>query len=156
MHEGPDWWIKIADFGITKRAEEGLTALRTVTGTPAFMAPETLGYSPSGYEPSDTYTNAVDIWSLSVISFLILTGETLFKDRGRLGRYVNGTFIFPSDSLLANQVSTQGHDFIKSLMTPTSEDRPTVKECLQHAWLNGLAEILESQSQRYHLVHTRL
>ena len=156
MHKGPDWWVKIADFGITKRAIEGLTALRTLTGTPAFTAPEVLGFSRPGDESNDSYTNAVDIWSLGVITFLILTGETLFKDQRRLGQYVMGSFIFPSNFLLANKVSAQGHDFVKGLMAPAPEDRPGAMECLQHPWLHCLTEAPKSQSQRYYLLQKKL
>ena len=85
---------QVADFGVSKRATEGLTALRTQRGTPAFMAPEVLGFIQSNDESNDSYTNAVDIWSLSVITFFILTGEILFKDPRRLGQYVAGTLNF--------------------------------------------------------------
>ena len=149
MHEGPDWWVKIADFGISKRATEGLTALRTQTGTPAFAAPEVIGFVQPGDESDDSYTHAVDIWSLSVITFLVLTGETLFKDQRRLGQYIAGNFKFPSEVLLANKVSGQGCDFIKSLMAPKSKDRPGAKECLQHPWLDRLVE--SPKTQRYYL-----
>ena len=45
VHTGPDyWWVKIADFGISKRVIDGHTALRTQMGTPAFQAPEILGF----------------------------------------------------------------------------------------------------------------
>lgn len=40
VFKGPEWWIKIADFGLTKSALEDFTQLRTVAGTPAFAAPE--------------------------------------------------------------------------------------------------------------------
>ena len=148
--KGPDWWVKIADFGISKRATEGLTALRTLTGTPAFAAPEVLGYFRPNNRSNDSYTNSVDIWSLGVITFLILTGETLFKDQGLLGQYIAGSFTFPSDVLFANKVSAQGSDFAKSLMAPKSEDRPEVKECLQHPWLYYLTE--PTETQRYYLL----
>lgn len=39
---GPDWWVKVSDFGISKRVEEDLTALRTLTGALDFLAPEIL------------------------------------------------------------------------------------------------------------------
>ena len=139
----PDWWVKIADFGISKRATEGLTALRTLTGTPTFAAPEVLGFTQS-----DSYTNAVDIWSLGVIAFLILTGETLFKDQRRLGQYVTGSFAFPSDVLLANKVSSRGREFIRSLMAPKSEDRPGAEESLQNPWLACRTETAAPESQR--------
>ena len=150
MYKGSDWWIKIADFGISKRTTEGLTALRTLTGTPAFAAPEVLGFIQTGDRSNDSYTNAIDIWSLGVITFLILTGETLFKDQRRLGQYVSGSFRFPSDVLLTNKVSGQGCNFVKSSMVPKSDDRPKAKECLEHPWLNCLKEDMTYETQRYH------
>lgn len=63
--KGPDWWVKISDFGNSKRAEEGLTALRTLNGTPGFLAPEMLMqlglFDDDDFEVSDEYTVAVDI-----------------------------------------------------------------------------------------------
>lgn len=148
--KGPDWWVKIADFGISKRATEGLTALRTVTGTPAFTAPEVLPYFRMDDTLNDSYTNAVDVWSLGVIAFLILTGESLFTDPSRLGQYITGNFTFPSNTLLANKVSVQGCSFIRDLMAPKPKDRPHVKECLQHPWLHCL--IKTPETQRYYLL----
>ena len=147
VRKGPDWWVKIADFGISKRATEGLTALRTRTGTPAFTAPEVLGYLQLGNASIDSYTNAVDIWSVGVITFLILTGETLFKDPSRLNQYVAGSFTFASDILFSKKVSARGCDFVTSLMAPKPEDRPGVKQCIQHPWLPCLTEA--SETQRY-------
>lgn len=140
VHKGPDWWVKIADFGISKRAAEGLTALRTLIGTPAFAAPELLGFGQADDSLNDTYTNAIDIWSLGVMTFLILTGVTLFKDLRRLNQYVVGIFQFPSSVLRANNVSEHGCDFVKILMAPKSEDRISANECLRHSWLGSCIE----------------
>ena len=145
MHKGPDWWVKIADFGISKRATEGLTALRTRICTFAFAAPEVYGLVQTGDGSGNSYTNAVDVWSLGVITFLILTGETLFKNLYRLGQYVTGSFNFPLDVLLASKTSTQGCEFVRSLMSINPEGRPRVKECLQHPWLSHLVEDLETR-----------
>ena len=146
--EGPDWWVKIADFGISKRAAEGLTALRTLTGTPAFAAPELLGYGQADTLSDDSYTNAVDMWSTGVITFLILTGETYFRDQRRLGQYAAGRIGFPQDILLAKSVSRPGCDFTKSLMAPEPEDRLGVKESLQHRWLTSFDLDTASRTQR--------
>ncbi|KAL8746946.1 MAG: hypothetical protein Q9190_001108 [Brigantiaea leucoxantha] len=143
--EGPDWWVKIADFGISKRATEGLTALRTITGTPAFTAPEVFPHLGTVDTRNNSYTNAVDMWSLGVITFLILTSETLFKDPSRLGQYITGGFTLPLDTLLAKKVSEQGYNFVRSLMALKPEDRPRAKECLRHPWLHHLIGALEIQ-----------
>ncbi|KAF7510469.1 hypothetical protein GJ744_006315 [Endocarpon pusillum] len=144
--KGPDWWVKIADFGISKRATEGLTELRTQIGTRAFAAPEVFSFQAAN-TLSNSYTNAVDIWSLSVITFLILTGNMPFEDLRQLFGYVIGNFTFPTEGLLANKVSTQGCDFVKCLMAPKAEDRPRVKESLQHPWLHCLVNAPETQRE---------
>jgi serine/threonine protein kinase len=151
VYKGPDWWVKIADFGISKRAIEGLTALRTQVGTLAFAAPEVFGFVQSDNGSEDSYTNAVDIWSVGVITFLLLTGETLFNDLRRLGQYVSGSFQFPSDILLAREVSKDGCDFVRRLMAVSSKDRSGTKECLQHPWFSSLIEDVVEETQRYYI-----
>ena len=119
--------------------------LRTQIGTPAFAAPEVLGCFQFDDPSIDSYTNAVDIWSLGVMIFLILTGKPPFKDQRCLGQYVAGSFTFPLELLIAKNVSTQGCAFVRSLLASRSEDRPTVKECLHFPWLHTLGGALENQ-----------
>ena len=59
----PQGWVKIGDFGISKRIAIDQTILRTQAGTQQFQAPEILGYVEEAEERSE-YTNAVDMWSL--------------------------------------------------------------------------------------------
>lgn len=106
MCKGPDWWVKIADFGISKRATEGHTALQTLTGTPAFAAPEIrLFHVPIDGVLSKTYTDAVDVWSLGAIIYLMLTADCFFKDTRHLIQYVRGSLEFPSNQLSTQKVS---------------------------------------------------
>ena len=99
-----------------------------------------LGFFRPGGRPKDFYTNAVDVWSLGVIAFRILSAENPFKDPSHLNQYVMGNIEFPSNVLLLNNVSVQGCEFVNSLMAPVSEDRPTVKDCLQHPWFKETGE----------------
>ena len=133
--KGPDWWVKIGDFGISKRAEEGLTALRTLNGTPGFLAPELLAQFGL-FDDSDSaeYTVAVDIWSLGEIVFRALTGTQAFP-KSSLGAYIKGTLSFPVDVLHAHGVSSEGCDILKGLMAPIPKDRLTANEALRHKWL---------------------
>jgi serine/threonine protein kinase len=135
--EGPEWWVKIADFGISKRARDGQTALRTLTGTPAFAAPELLGFIHSEiFSGGDnSYTTAVDLWSLGVVAFFILTGQVLFKDQRILGQYTAGIFQFPLNILRGLKVSEQGCDFVGSLMACRPENRPSAKQSACDPWL---------------------
>jgi serine/threonine protein kinase len=135
VSKGPQWWVKIADFGISKRAVEGLTGLHTLTGTKGFTAPEVLGYGPIEEGLDVLYTNAVDIWSTGVITFLVLTSQFCFKDQRHLGQYALGSIDFPIQPLHARSISESGCDFIKTLIAATPQRRPTAKQALQHAWL---------------------
>lgn len=127
---------------------QNLQTFESRTGTPAFAAPETLGIAQSGDRLNDSCKNAVDIWSLGVITFLILTGKTLFKDPCCLGQYVAGSFKTTLAVLLANKVSGQGCNFIMSSMAPKPEDRLGARECLQYPWLSFLIEAAAPDTQK--------
>jgi calcium/calmodulin-dependent protein kinase I len=138
--KGPDWWVKLGDFGISKRAEEGLTALRTFNGTPGFLAPELLVQSGMldyhGLDFGSEYTTAVDIWALGEIAFRALTAQVPFTRT--LGPYIRGTSAFPTDILVSCEASERCREFIKYLMAPLPSDRPTAAKALEHDWMEPL------------------
>ena len=91
---------------------EGVTALRTLTGNPVFAAPEIHPFLQRTDVSSETYTNAVDIWSLGVLTFLILTGRNLFMDYRYLAQYVAGKASMPFQIMEENGVSAHGKGFV--------------------------------------------
>ena len=123
-------------------------------GTPAFAAPEVQGLVEPQDTSQDSYTKAVDIWSLGVMAFLILTGETLFEDQRRLGQYVAGKLRI-HDSLLANNITGNGRDFLLKSMSVYAKDRPDARSLLLHPWI-GLSEQGEIPMQRYELSKSAL
>jgi serine/threonine protein kinase len=127
--------VKIGDFGISKRAEEGLTVSSTLKGTLGFLAPELHGFVKAGNESSPRSAQAADMWSLGETVFRMLTGEPTFKTMGLLADYVQMPDHFPSNALLARGVRSEGCDFIKRVMMPTSEERLTAKDALLHDWI---------------------
>lgn len=58
--------LKIADFGFAKHSENN-SFLRTIVGTPAYMAPQILN--------EEKYTYKCDIWSLGVITYEMMVGK---------------------------------------------------------------------------------
>lgn len=139
---GPAWWVKIGDFGITKRVE-GLTLLRTEIGTMGFMAPEVLGIFCLD-EPHDlkdySYTTAVDIWAVGEIAFRLLTGRTSFSHQRQLFDYVVRSQEFPMKPLTDTKHSADSCDFIKQAMTASPSQRLTANAALAHPWLENLYE----------------
>ncbi|CAE7949278.1 pkaC, partial [Symbiodinium sp. KB8] len=65
-------YLKLIDFGIAKKLEEGKTRTFTMIGTPHYMAPEIMRGHGYGTE--------VDLWSLGVILFEFVCGYLPFAD----------------------------------------------------------------------------
>lgn len=59
----------ISDFGLSKE-DSGI--MSTACGTPGYVAPEVLAQKP--------YGKAVDVWSIGVISYILLCGYPPFYD----------------------------------------------------------------------------
>ena len=72
--------VKLADFGFAKLIEED-TVLKTICGTPAFVAPEIMLSQKSNGEG---YSNKVDVWSIGVMLYLSLSGSLPFESIGDL------------------------------------------------------------------------
>ena len=61
--------VKICDFGYACHLQDGAYA-NAKCGSPAYAAPEVIKGEP--------YAHAVDIWSLGVVMFTLLTGKSPF------------------------------------------------------------------------------
>lgn len=99
-------------------------------GTFGYIAPELFGFTPKGTP------YAVDIWAAGEIMFQILTKQPTFEHPGLVVNYVQTPNIFPSNQLLANEVSQLGVEFVLSLMHPTPAGRISAKDALQHSWIH--------------------
>lgn len=131
--DGSRWWVKIGDFSISKRNVAGVTSLRTPVGTVAYMAPEVLGFFSlkelqlSQQKTSPSYTTAVDIWSLGVIVFRIITGEFPFPETIDLARYATLGAPFPIGPLMKAGAPEDCIDFLKRTMAPSAAMRPVAE-----------------------------
>jgi serine/threonine protein kinase len=135
---GPDWWVKIGDFGISKRVMEGFTGLQTFNGMPAFTAPEVYerlwGPSPESATSGSDYCPEIDIWALGVITYYLLTGKFPFSGKSDLLEYYQGHSILPFDSS-HSPVSPEATSFLASMMAANPADRPTARDALDCVWL---------------------
>ncbi|CAH0021318.1 unnamed protein product [Clonostachys rhizophaga] len=145
FESSPDWWVKISDFGISKRAEEEVTAFHTLVGTRGYLAPEILGF----FSPEDTnahqsaqennmYTVSVDLWALGAITFRLLTNQDIFVNPPDVGRYVILKQPFPTSPLLEKRISHTCINFIENIMARSPSDRLSAHQALTHAWLSEL------------------
>jgi serine/threonine-protein kinase ULK/ATG1 len=58
--------IKIADFGFSKRLKLKNELIKTICGTPLYMAPQVV--------QKTAYSYKADVWSIGVILFELLNG----------------------------------------------------------------------------------
>ncbi|KAM5348861.1 hypothetical protein ACJ41O_008684 [Fusarium nematophilum] len=127
----PEWFVKITDFGISKRRIQGVTTINSLNkGTPGYIAPEVVGFYKG-----KSYSYPVDMWSLGALSHLMLTNSIVFENYGDLNRYAEGRIDFPMGKLQAAGVSEEAQEFIVELMRPYPEDRLSATAAAGHPWM---------------------
>ena len=149
---------KVLDFGMSVfcRPHE---SLRNVFGTTNYCSPE-MANKWCGQK--------TDVWSAGVLLYFMLSGHPPFPYKNkeavlcRLRRHPTVCFNKP----IWDDVSDEAKDFIRHLLTPSVESRPTAKEALRHIWLSDLSfssksgfaldndtvELLKAFSQRSMLI----
>jgi serine/threonine protein kinase len=125
--------VKIADFGLSKIVGAEVI-MKTACGTPSYVAPEVLEAHPTGYGP------AVDMWSIGVITYILLCGFPPFYGDTLpiiFEKIIAAQYDFPAEYW--EEVSPAAKEFIKSLLVKEPEKRLTAKQALAHPWLAGQA-----------------
>lgn len=130
--------VKLADFGLADFVLEnsfGEKATCGMYGTPFFVAPEVIR--------AETYTPAVDIWSLGVLAYNMLSGKLPFDGNNIkevLRRVRSGRYTFPDAEW--GDISETAMSFIRGLLEIDPKKRLTAREALQHPWMtsNNLSE----------------
>ncbi|XP_058800439.1 ovarian-specific serine/threonine-protein kinase Lok-like [Phymastichus coffea] len=124
--------VKVSDFGLSKLVDSH-TMMKTFCGTPMYVAPEILLTGGRG-----AYTSQVDIWSLGVILYCSLSGLTPFRIHDRQNpladQIIKGMYNFNMPKF--NRISPTAKDLITKMMTVDPKKRITIKNVLQHPWLN--------------------
>lgn len=130
----PDrWWVKISDFGISKRTEGSTEEHSTFKGTLTYMAPELLEQK-RGRAYQINY-KAADMWSLAETVFRMLTNSATFPSLPALVQYLAKPDLFPSQELAKYNSGEHVEGFLRSLMKPAPEDRLTSHKALDHKWI---------------------
>lgn len=126
-----DWWVKLSDFGISKRIKSPTEMLSTVKGTREYMAPE-LVHSKSGAQISN---QACDMWSLGEMAHRMLTTTAAFPSLDALINCMIRPDSWKFQALGQHGSSDIAESFICALMKPTPEHRLTPSKALEHAWV---------------------
>eukprot|EP00808_Paulinella_micropora_P010054 g6553.t1 len=120
--------VRLIDFGSAALQEDKEGKLTEFLGTPNYVAPEILNKEPYGHE--------VDVWSLGVLSYFLMSAETPFASvstRATYKKIQSGKFGFPK--VMWTHRSREAKDFIKCCLTPDPERRITAREIASHPWI---------------------
>lgn len=149
----PQAKVKIADFGLARYFTDD-SQLRTICGSPLYVAPEILDIGTN----SETYTPAVDMWSIGVIVYILLTGNSPFdiEDEQVLFQKIRSGE-YSMDDYLWNHISSEAKDCVQRLLTVDTTARMTVNEALKHPWITGArtfhgmhsAKLMEVKRKRF-------
>eukprot|EP01041_Mallomonas_annulata_P001912 gene1912-3711_t len=130
--------IKLADFGFAVR-DSGFCTLSTQCGTPGYVAPEIL--------KNEKYGAPVDMWSIGVITYILLGGYPPFQDdnqRNLFKKIKKVQYEFHTEYWSA--VSEEAKDLIKKLLTLKPEERLTADQALKHSWVQRDGKELEARN----------
>jgi eukaryotic-like serine/threonine-protein kinase len=117
-------YVKVLDFGLVKRAgvdsalDAGLTAPNMVTGTPAYLSPE----SAQG-EPVDQRT---DIYALGCVAYWMLTGRQVFEGQNVVQVIARHIHTAPEPPSLYSlfRIPPELDDIVLACLAKRPEDRP--------------------------------
>jgi hypothetical protein len=93
-----------------------------------------MGYIGDEYDDDDEYTNAVDLWGIGCVVYLMLTRELPFPSLRNLSTFCRGRTIFPAQKLIEKPVSEDGCELTKALLEPVPTGRPAAEEALRYKW----------------------
>ncbi|KAL5265469.1 hypothetical protein ACHWQZ_G006249 [Mnemiopsis leidyi] len=136
--------LRIVDFGFAKelRSENGL--LMTPCYTANFVAPEVL--KQQGYDA------AIDIWSLGVLLYTMLSGHTPFalsdtdSPKTILERIGKGEF--EMNGRLWESISSNAKELIKLMLDVDPRRRISAQKILSHSWIAKRDKLNNSKLER--------
>eukprot|EP00286_Rhodomonas_abbreviata_P016967 CAMPEP_0181321360 /NCGR_PEP_ID=MMETSP1101-20121128/18638_1 /TAXON_ID=46948 /ORGANISM="Rhodomonas abbreviata, Strain Caron Lab Isolate" /LENGTH=404 /DNA_ID=CAMNT_0023429171 /DNA_START=65 /DNA_END=1279 /DNA_ORIENTATION=+ len=122
--------VKIADFGLGKIVNSKMPlSMRTVCGTPIYVAPEVLKKQGYGVE--------CDVWSAGVIFYILLCGFPPFDQDESVpvifDQIKNARYDFPEPYW--DEISAEAKDLVTKMLTASPTQRITGKATLEHAWV---------------------
>jgi len=137
-----DAQIKLIDFGLAKKTNHNNKCLSSsCCGTRFTMAPEiwVIEEEKSANRQKSSqkfYTSQVDMWSLGVVSFMLLASYRPFFGKNMKENICNGLYEFRPYETWNDDLSKEAKDFVQSLIVVKPEDRLTAEEAMGHPWLN--------------------
>ncbi|VDM62956.1 unnamed protein product [Angiostrongylus costaricensis] len=124
-----DLHLKVIDFGLCAKPSSLSRPLDTCCGSPAYAAPELIaGKAYLG--------NEADIWSMGVLLYALLCGSLPFEDENMQLLYQFHTICFTGNYSEPEWLSPSSRTLLRSMLQVNPQYRITVKQLLDHPWIN--------------------
>ena len=130
--------IRLLDFGLSKIISQG-EKCNEPYGTLSYVSPEVLKNIP--------YDQKADLWSIGIITYLLLSGVLPFDDENDNKAIARKTVFektpfYPS---LWNHISKEGKDFVDKLLQKEPDDRMKIQEIFEHPWMKNFYKKKDSK-----------
>ena len=119
--------IKMIDFGLSKDYSQGGQTMHTLSGSPYYMAPEVF---------LQNYNAKIDIWSMGVVLYIMLSGKVPFPGRTEpeiIYNVIKGEFHF--DYPAFKDISDECKNFIKKCLVREYQQRYSAVDALADPWI---------------------
>jgi len=129
--------LKLVDFGFARRLSDNQET-RVMTGTPQFVSPEVIKYEP--------VTLATDMWSLGVITYVLLSGLSPFlgeENQETFKNVLSGNYSFDEEEF--EEITKEAKDFIAKMLILDQSKRMHAAAALYHPWMLGRKAIAEAE-----------
>lgn len=123
----PNAELKLIDFGLSSKFRDSTELMHSIVGTPYYVAPEVL---------HGNYGPECDLWSLGVISFVLLSGKLPFPgedNKDVFKKILKSNFTFNGE--VWNSVSQEAKNFVSQLLVKDPQRRMTSDQSLEHVWI---------------------
>ncbi|KAK7290480.1 hypothetical protein RIF29_04930 [Crotalaria pallida] len=129
--------VKLCDFGFARAMSTNTVVLRSIKGTPLYMAPELVREQP--------YNHTVDLWSLGVILYELFVGQPPF--------YTNSVYalirhIVKDPVKYPDRMSPNFKSFLRGLLNKAPESRLSWPALLEHPFVKETSDELEARELR--------
>ncbi|CEG42671.1 ulk fused protein kinase [Plasmopara halstedii] len=128
--------IKLCDFGFARAIAHDSSLLRSIKGTPLYMAPELVQEKPYNY--------TVDLWSLGVILYELAVGKPPFYT-DRIVSLIQ--MIVRDDVKYPSTMSADFQSLLKGLLNKNPAQRLKWPKILDHPFIRETPEQLETRLQ---------
>ncbi|OHT11956.1 CAMK family protein kinase [Tritrichomonas foetus] len=118
--------IRLIDFGLSCLKKEEGSLMHTKCGSMSYAAPEMI--------KGEEYSSSVDIWSMGIVLYAMLTGELPFKDENTQKLMQN---IVYNDPIFPQNLSRGAIDLLQRMLTKDSKSRITIPDILKHPWVHS-------------------